>query len=339
MFDSSHIDAHAAAIGGAPAPAPAPAPRTKESTRMQSLIENITYDYNIPIYKNITQLLAQRKNELRKETSILFFMNGDSGLGSQLTQFAQCAYFLNAHFNPNLYCYPYFYSNNDFFKYYDPRFPGKNTFFMYFRAARVPPDNAKLDNIYFIENHFYSYYPFFIYNTPPVAIPNNEIMLRHYYNSFNLRIGENIFNYINEIRTNEPDSRVIGLHVRSAFQKRHHSGGYLQMPIRMRLEKLRERLRGQKYVIFLATDTKLYIKWCVEIFGADRVQYIENIERIENEEDSVPNFSAAATGFKLGADILYDCLALSLCDYCFVSNSNIPFIINMLNMEIPMFEY
>jgi hypothetical protein len=339
MMDSSLIDAHPAAANVKQIAAELPnIPGNRSS--MERFIENITYDpAKTPIYNNLQHLLSQRKAALSQETSILFFMNGDSGFGSQLTQYAQNAYFLYTHFNPRLYCYPYFYKNNDFFKYHEEKYAGKNTFFMYFRAARIPPANTKIDNIYFIENRVYSYFPFFIYKTPPVSLEHNFKMLQHFYTSFNIRIGENVFNYINQIRENE-SGPVIGVHVRSAFQKRHHSGGYLETPIRMRLEKLHDRLKkahGSNYTIFLATDTKLYIKWCIDIFGEGRVQYIENIERIENEEDSVPNFKGA--GFKLGADILYDCLALSLCNYCYVSNSNIPFIINMLNLNVPMYEY
>lgn len=312
---------------------------------IEKFVENITYDPKIPIYKNLQHLLAERKKELKTETSILFFMNGDSGLGSQLTQFEHNAYYLYTYFNPNLYCYPYFYNNNDFFKYHDDRYGAKNTFFMYFRAARLPPalpdGKPRLDKIYFVENRFYAYVPFFVYKTPPVSLEHNAVMLRHFYESFNLRIGENVFQYIARIRECEGGRPLIGLHVRSAFQKKHHKDQYLTVPIRQRLENLKRNLDNTYgsggYVLFLATDTNLYIQWCREIFGADVVQYIENIDRIDTEEDSVPNLTNA--GFKLGADILYDCLALSLCDCAFVSNSNIPFIINMLNLDIPMFEY
>jgi hypothetical protein len=320
---------------------------------MERFIENLTYDPKIPIYKNLQHLLAERKTQLKNETSILFFMNGDSGLGSQLTQFEHNAYYLYTYFNPRLYCYPYFYKNNDFFKYHDDRYGAKNTFFMYFRATRLPPVDAKLDKIYFLENRYYGYFPFFVYKTPPVSLEHNAVMLRHFYNTFNLRIGENVFQYISKIRENEAKP-LVGLHVRSAFQKKHHSDRYLSVPIRQRLENLKRHLdevyggaaatatapdpaKKCPYVLFLATDTNLYIQWCREIFGEDVVQYIENIDRIDTEEDSVPNLKNS--GFKLGADILYDCLALSLCDCAFVSNSNIPFIINMLNLDLPMFEY
>lgn len=344
MFDSASFDAIPAVAGAQPPPpGHAPAP---PADAVEKFIENITYKEGIQIYNNLQHLLSARKTELKTETSILFFMNGDSGLGSQLTQFAQNSYFLYNHFNPNLYCYPYFYKNNSFFKYHEEKYGDKNTFFMFFRiaAGRFPPfredGTLKLDNIYFVENRVYSYFPFFIYNTPPVAIPHNRTMIEHFYKCFNLRIGENVFKYIFHILENEKKP-IIGLHIRSAFQKKHHNGNYLSIPIKVRLEKLKQRLQKQygngKYMIFLATDTNLYIQWCNEIFGNDVVQYIEDIERIDGEEDSVPLFKSG--GFKLGCDILYDCLALSLCDCVFVSNSNVPFMINMLNMEIPMHEY
>jgi hypothetical protein len=195
------------------------------------------------------------------------------------------------------------------------------------------------------------YFPFFSYKTPPTALEHNANMLRFFKERFEPRIGDNIRTYVDEIRANEKKP-LVGVHIRSAFQKNHHKENYLATPIYQRLENLKRELDRKyggggfdaagkstaAYTLFVATDTLLYIHYCLDIFGADVVQYIDGISRIESEEDSVPNLTDTA-GFKLGADILYDCLALSLCDEIFVSNSNVPFIINMLNMDVPMTEY
>lgn len=310
-------------------------------------METVEYTHNHPIHENLTDLIKKNPH-LKTTEAAIFFVNGDTGLGSQLTQFIQNAYFLYHHYNPRLQCFPYFLNNTKHFKYHDERWRGKNTFFMYFRATAQP---RPTDHIYFVHTRVYVYFPFFSYITPPTALEHNAKMLQFFNERFVPRIGDNIRTYIGEIRANEKKP-LVGIHIRSAFQKKHHKENYLATPIYARLENVKRALDRKygggefdeagklraAYTLFVATDTLLYIHFCADIFGADVVQYIDGITRIESEEDSVPNLGAVA-GFKLGADILYDCLALSLCDEIFVSNSNVPFIVNMLNMDVPMTEY
>ncbi len=67
-------------------------------------------------------------------------------------------------------------------------------------------------------------------------------------------------------------------------------------------------------------------------------KYLPDIKRISNEGDSIPQLESYK-GFILGKDILSECLLLSLCDHVFVSISNIPYIITLLNPNISLEEY
>jgi hypothetical protein len=85
----------------------------------------------------------------------------------------------------------------------------------------------------------------------------------------------------------------------------------------------------------IATDVHPYIHAAKQVFGT--VHYLSDISRIHNEEDSIPQLNDV--GFKLGSDILRECLALSLCDVIYMSSSNIPFLVSMLNPTCKMIEY
>ena len=89
--------------------------------------------------------------------------------------------------------------------------------------------------------------------------------------------------------------------------------------------------------MFIATDVKSYIPLLQKYFK--NVYFIDFISRIENDTaDSIPLLNKYK-GFKLGSDILYDCIALSLCDEIFVSGSNIPFIVSLFNKDIKIDDY
>ena len=141
---------------------------------------------------------------------------------------------------------------------------------------------------------------------------------------------------MNEIRLN--NSPIIGIHIRSIAQKKAHDPNYLNKYIDDRLLELKTKIEKQysKYEIFIMTDVNHYIEKSKQIF--DKINYFENIARIDNEDDSIPSLGHL-TGYKLGADIINECYALSLCDKIFVSNSNIPYIISLINPSIDMEEY
>jgi len=98
-----------------------------------------------------------------------------------------------------------------------------------------------------------------------------------------------------------------------------------------------------EYNIFLATDVSEYINIAENLFE-NKVFYNDFISRIKTDNneprkhntgycDSVENLSSEHTGFKLGSDIIYDCLSLVSCDYYYVSVSNIAFITSFISHE------
>ena len=79
------------------------------------------------------------------------------------------------------------------------------------------------------------------------------------------------------------------------------------------------------------TDCNKYIQLAQEIFG--EIIYIEDINRINDEGDSLPQLDKY-TGFILGSDIICETLILSLCNYIYMSRSNIMFLLELLNKNI-----
>ena len=72
------------------------------------------------------------------------------------------------------------------------------------------------------------------------------------------------------------------------------------------------------------------------------VYYNDFISRIQNHgdgsnglvhgyNDSIINIDNKYTGFKLGSDIIFDCLSLINCDFYYVSITNIAFITSFIN--------
>jgi len=79
------------------------------------------------------------------------------------------------------------------------------------------------------------------------------------------------------------------------------------------------------------SDSINYIKLSQDIFG--KIIYIEDINRINEENDSIPQLDRY-TGFILGSDIICETLVLSLCNYIYMSNSNIQFLLEFVNKNI-----
>jgi hypothetical protein len=72
------------------------------------------------------------------------------------------------------------------------------------------------------------------------------------------------------------------------------------------------------------------------LFG--RVHFLDYIKRIYNEGDSIPQLDRYC-GSILGRDIMDESYAMSLCDKVYISNSNVPFIVTMMNRQIELEEY
>jgi hypothetical protein len=177
--------------------------------------------------------------------------------------------------------------------------------------------------------------PFFTGKIPPMQFSAAKEYICHFNKYFKVRIGDHIAGYINSIRSNSLP--VIGIHIRSLGQKHAHCPWYLSKSIKDRLVDLKLVLdaKWKKYNVFIATDVNFYINYAEEVFGT--VHYIRDISRINNEGDSIPQLSNIGTN--LGNDIIYDCIALSLCDEIGVSESNIPAIVSTFNPDARMIEY
>jgi hypothetical protein len=158
--------------------------------------------------------------------------------------------------------------------------------------------------------------------------------------NFALRIGDNIINNINNIKKNT-NLPLIGIHMRSILQVMAHAYGR-DINIESKLFKIKSTLdeKYANYNVFFVTDVSNYIDLAKSIFRENNVYYNDFISRIKNDTgekhkigaycDSVVNLEEY-TGFKLGSDILYDCLSLINCDCYYVSVTNIAFITSYIN--------
>ena len=111
-----------------------------------------------------------------------------------------------------------------------------------------------------------------------------------------------------------------------------HSFGR-DIDITCKFNKIKQELdaKYEKYKIFIMTDVDFYIDISKTIFGKENVYYNEFVNRVNTDTfDSVTNLQEYS-GFKLGSDILYDCISLVNCDCYYVSISNIAFIASFIN--------
>ena len=82
----------------------------------------------------------------------------------------------------------------------------------------------------------------------------------------------------------------------------------------------------------------LYINIAKAIFTTSNIYYNDFISRIQYDMgnnkycDSVVNLGKY-TGFKLGSDILYECLSLTNCDFYYVSVTNIAYITSYISKQ------
>ena len=276
---------------------------------------------------DINDFIACNDQFKDEQNAVVFCLNWQSGFGSNLSVFTQNMVYLHG-INPSAHILPYFCKNSDNFKYHDETL--HNSFFQYFSYNRAVDISAC--KVYFVKSIAKS---FIGYPLPPYEHSPCKEHIDHFRKYFTLRIGLSIYDYIQRIRVN--DTPLVGIHIRSVEQKYAEYHSYLAISIHERLRLLKDKLDKTlgDYTIFVASDVTMYIGYAQEIFGA--VHFIQDISRINNEGDSVPQFYN--TGIKLGNDILYDCLALSLCDTVYVSPSNVPLVIAMINPATRMIEY
>ena len=190
-------------------------------------------------------------------------------------------------------------------------------------------------------------YPFIIpQSIDGLNVDDIEINRQHsnyFKENFELKIGDHIINNITNIKR---DTKIplIGIHLRSMVQLIAHSYGR-DTNIVSKLLKLKNILDNKytNYNIFFVTDGSNYVNIVKSIFTNNTIYYNYFISRISNDTgekysvnnqycDSVINLEEY-TSFKLGSDILYDCLSLINCDYYYVSVTNIAYITSYINKK------
>lgn len=296
-------------------------------------------------YSDVLQLLNEN-SEIYTEECIIFFINSDSGFGSQLTLLTHVGLYLKK-INSNIHCLGHFSNNTNNFKYHDTSY--NNSFFLYFKYLKNINENIKC---YFVNIHndlfrnvptsdVYSFIS--AQNIDGLNVDDIKINKDHsnyFKDNFELKIGDDIVNKINNIKK-ETSLPLIGIHLRSVAQLVSHSFGR-DVNIVSKLLKIKNILDNKytSYNIFFVTDVNSYINIVKEIFTNNTIYYNDFISRVNNDIgekyslnsycDSIINLEEY-TGFKLGSDILYDCISLINCDYYYVSVTNIAFITSYIN--------
>lgn len=296
------------------------------------------------VYSNITDLLAYNPS-LYTDESIVFGVNTDSGFGSQLTLLIQIGLYLET-VNNKIHTLGHFSVNSLAFKYHDS--DKNNSFFMYFDYNKEIKLNVKC---YFVLlNGVIQNYPFIEpQSVNGLNVDNIEINKKYsnfFKNNFKLKIGINIIDKIKIIKENT-QLPLIGIHIRSLANLKGHpfnrNTDTTTLSILQNLKLVLDNKYTLGYNIFLATDVSEYINIAENLFE-NKVFYNDFISRIKTDNneprkfstgycDSVENLSSEHTGFKLGSDIIYDCLSLVSCDYYYVSVSNIAFITSFISHE------
>ncbi len=293
--------------------------------------ENISKN-NYHIYDNINNLITNNPDINTSNNIIIFLINWPHGFGSALTVFIQNMYYIN-NLNPNIITLPHFSQNNNNFKYSENNY--NNSFFLYFKYKKIINNlssykilfaySTVLDNIAFFESG-------------PIVMSSviNKSYITLFNDKFKYIKNEDVLNKITIIKNdNKP---LLGIHIRSIMQKKIHQIDYISIPLIDRLKQLKIKIDNEydNYNIFIITDVSLYLNLAQSIFN--KIYFIKNINRINSEDDSIPLLEEY-TGYKLGMDILNECFALSLCNKIYISNSNIPFIISIMNPDIIMEDY
>lgn len=294
--------------------------------------EEIPIGDNI-VYNSVEDLINENPIILTDNNVIVNLVNNiDSGLGSQLTLIAQNMYYLKEK-NEKIICLPHFSKNLTNFKYHNKNLI--NSFFMYFKRTS-DVENLKNYKIYFLNCNLLHGYPFFNGRIPTMDFETNRLYIEYFSKNYQMIRNKTIVDSIEKI--NKP---LIGIHGRNYAQKR--IGGlhdYASVSIEDRFISVKNKIDKEynnKYSIYLATDTNSYIDIAKKVFGD--VYYFENITRIDNDVDIIHSLDDKYSGYKLGSDILNECLTLSMCDHIFLTGSNITNIVPMINPKIKMEEY
>ncbi len=279
------------------------------------------------VYESVYDLLDSHQN-LMKEPAVIFLINWPYGFGSALTVQLQNEAFLNS-INKNLIVLPHYSNNTRNFKYHDET--DNNSFFKYFKY------NASVDmnnNIYFAKSVVLSEIPLITYKK--LTDPMNKKLIQQFLTKYTPILNENVRTYMDSLK--QEKRLLIGIHIRSIAQKHMEDTPYLDIELDKRLHDLKEKIENKhpNAILFIATDVSLYISKMKTLFG--KIHYLDYIKRIYNEGDSMPQLDKYK-GYTLGRDIMDDCHAMSLCDKIYISNSNIPFIITMMNSSVEMEEY
>ena len=288
------------------------------------------------VYSDIESLIDNNRN-VSIDECIIFCINGQSGFGSQLTLLTQYSLYLKK-INPKIHCLGHFSINNSNFKYHDINH--NNSFFLYFKYLKKINENIKY---YFLQSGpvlSYDKYPFIEpQSIDGLNVDDIEINREHsnyFKENFDLKIGNNIITKIDTIKK-ETRLPLIGIHLRALIQTVVHSYGR-NLDIVSKILKIKNMLDNKytNYNIFLITDVNNYINIVKNVFTNNTIYFNDFINRINDDKindtycDSVTNLETH-TGFKLGSDILYDCLSLINCNYYYVSVTNIAYITSYIN--------
>jgi hypothetical protein len=278
---------------------------------------------------------------LSRDEAIIFLINFDNGFGSNLTVIVQNSLYLK-NINPKLHVLGHFSDNKLNFKYHEEKY--NNSFFLYFKYLKNISDNVKY---YFVKLDLLHSPPFIISqriknkNVDDICI--NKVYSDFFKENFEVKIGNNIIKTITNIKY-ENKKPLIGVHIRS-FAQILHENKDRNDTIENRILNLKNMFDNiyNNYNIFIATDVQEYIELMKDIYknSDTTIYYNDFISRIKSHgdgqhgplngyNDSIINLEQYK-GFKLGSDIIYDCLSLINCDYYYVSITNIAFITSFLN--------
>lgn len=281
------------------------------------------------VHESIYDLLNSNPH-IQKEPAIVYLINWPYGFVSALTVFIQNAIFLNK-INSNIIVLPHYSNNTRHFKYHDERLI--NSFFKYFKYNNNVDMSCKK---YFAKAVVIGDYPLMSYHIPVMSNAINKESVTFFSKNYTPILNDDVKKYMNSIKQKGND--LIGIHIRSISQKLIETIDYLNVDLETRLTILHRKITKNhpNAVIFIATDVELYINTTIDLFG--KINYLDYIKRIYNEGDSIPQLDKYK-GLLLGSNIMDDCYALSLCDKVYVSKSNIPFMITILNEKMQMEDY
>jgi len=292
-----------------------------EAFTLQNELENYPIG-NSYVYENVHDLIVAQPSVRSASNVLIYLINWPYGFGSALSVHAQNAIYLRK-MNSDLTVLPHFSQNSKHFKYHQQGY--HNSFFLYF-DLQIPLRKANEYKIYFAKST-----PLESVDTldttviPPIRKPSNAALIDLMRHNFRVR---------DCFRPQELHRSDIGIHIRGAAQKKAHHPDYLATSIDERLKRLANHVSATK--VFVMSDVQAYINKAKEYFND--ITFLSDIMRVANDShDSIPELTNV--GFKLGSDILRECYVMSECDQIYVSESNIPFIISLINPNVKMFGF